>query len=824
MGKQDYSALSVFKTKFMTLLIALLLILQTTMPLFVLSSPETELPPANLRGWFDEIVFFRVEDPAKVVDMLEKGDVDVYFRDIGDPVLFKRIRASPDLTYEFSYGLYYEITFNPVGPETLDGKFNPFYNPKIREALNMAIDRQYIVDEIMGGLGIPKFVPVCNGFPDYERHKTIISQLEAKYAYNFEKAREIIYNEMIKEPNIEFKDGKWYYKGEQIVLKFLIRVEDARRRIGDYVAEQLEKLGFTVERMYKTSREASPIWVRGDPAKGEWHLYTGGWVTTAVSRDDSDNFEFFYTNKSTMASISPLWASYKALPELQEVASILAEKKFTTFEERTALMERAFELALQDSVRIWLVDQTAVWVRRREIEAVGDYSAGYWWSPQLYFMNRQRKEGGILRIASSDVLVDPWNPVAGSNWIYDGMISSPTGVGVFILHPKTGLPIPIAFLKKVTLEVEEGTLTFQNPESKDWLTLRFVDKVTIPPDAWYAWDVGAKKIITAGEAGVTAAKVKIVAEFDDILGKVKYHDGTVMSLADFIVNWPLNFERADNRSPLYDESYVEPYTTFRELFRAFRIVSEKPLILEWYVNYTTLDAELIASAYVGVPAMPWHVVAIGIRAEENGLLAFGSDKASKKNVEWMNYIAGPSLEVLSKTLDDALSEGYIPFKELGSRYVTVEEAKARYAALKKWFSIFGHFWVQNGPYYLFKADPVAKTATLRSVRTRVLAIKAEGAGSVNPSPGLYVHYVNEAVTITATPGLFNILEKWIVDGTEVPAQPTLNVIMDDHHIVVAVFRFYYEIVIIVVIAAVAAAIYLVRRRVKQKKGKETIVK
>jgi len=222
--------------------------------------------------------------------------------------------------------------------------------------------------------------------------------------------------------------------------------------------------------------------------------------------------------------------------------------------------------------------------------------------------------------------------------------------------------------------------------------------------------------------------------------------------------------------------------------------------------------------------MPWHVVAIGIRAEENGLLAFGSDKASKKNVEWMNYIAGPSLEVLSKTLDDALSEGYIPFKELGSRYVTVEEAKARYAALKKWFSIFGHFWVQNGPYYLFKADPVAKTATLRSVRTRVLAIKAEGAGSVNPSPGLYVHYVNEAVTITATPGLFNILEKWIVDGTEVPAQPTLNVIMDDHHVVVAVFRFYYEIVIIVVIAAVAAAIYLVRRRIKQKKGKETVVK
>ncbi|TDA41693.1 MAG: hypothetical protein DSO07_03245, partial [Thermoproteota archaeon] len=57
--------------------------------------------------------------------------------------------------------------------------------------------------------------------------------------------------------------GKWQYQGKPVVIKFIIRVEDARKKIGDYVAGQLEKVGFTVERMYKTSREASPLWIEG---------------------------------------------------------------------------------------------------------------------------------------------------------------------------------------------------------------------------------------------------------------------------------------------------------------------------------------------------------------------------------------------------------------------------------------------------------------------------------------------------------------------------------------------------------------------------------
>jgi len=797
-------------------ILMLLMFSQALAPIVTFTSAQEELPIYKY-GWFDEVVFFPVADANKAVDMMEKGDMDIYFKDIGDPVLFKNVRASAVLSYDFSYGLYNELTFNPVGPETLDGKFNPFYNPKIREAMNMLVDRQYIVDEIMGGLAIPKYVPVCNGFPDYKRHEDVIKTIETKYAYNFDKAKQVIFEELSKEPNVEYKDGKWLYKGEPIVLKFIIRTEDTRRQIGDYVSGQLEKLGFTVDRQYKTSREASPIWLRGNPAEGKWHVYTGGWVTTVVSRDDSDNFQFFYTPKGYPAS--PLWTAYKPSPEFQELADKLAEKKFTTMDERTAWMKNAFELALQDSVRMWLVDQTAAWVKRKEINAIADYSGGYWVQIWAFTLNRGGTIGGTVKIGSSDVLTgDAWNPIAGSNWIYDGMISSATAMPAFLSHPKSGLPVPTGFVKSVTIEAEKGLLTFKNPESGDWLTLTFVDTVTIPSEAWYAWDVENKKVVTAGEAGVTAAKVKIVAEYDDIIGKFEYHDGTVMSLADWVWSWPINFERASEKSPLYDEGFVGSFESWRELFRAWRIVSEHPLRIEYYTNYTNMDAELIASAYVGL-AGPWHTTAIGVKTEEKGLLAFSQDKALKINTEWMNYIAGPSLSILSSVLDEAITEGYVPFKELNSQYITVEQARERYNALKNWYSKYSHFWVGAGPYYLETADTTAHTAVLKPFRKllqRELIISVEGGGTTDPEPGSHGYLGRETVTITAKPGVLSVLEKWVVDGVDKEASASITITTDKPHTIKAVFRVWYEAVIgivaVIVVIAVAAALLLRRKK------------
>ena len=692
------------------------LILIATIMLNVIILCTSTLAQEVPRGpWVDEVIFSLEEDQAKALDMLKKNEIQAYFTDIADPELFKEIKQSPELKYVLSYGSYFELTFNPVGPEFKTGELNPFSDPKIREAMNYLIDREYIAKEIMGGLAVPKFTCLTPNFPDYARYADTIMQIEDAYKYDFEKAKAIITEEMQK-LGAELKDGKWYYKGKPVTIKFLIRTEDKRREIGDYVAAQLEKVGFTVERMYKTSKEAAPLWLFGDPAEGQWHIYTGGWITTMVVRDEADNFDFFYTPRGLPV---PLWQAYKPSPEFDDVARRLATRDFTSMEERNELMKKALWLAMKDSVRVWLVHLVSPWVCRKEVDIAYDLAGGFsgcrLWP---YTIRYEGKVGGTLRIASSSLLVQPWNPLGGSDWIYDQMIIRATSDPAVMPDPYTGLYWPNR-VKKAEVYVVRGL-----PVTKtlDWVTLRFVDKIEVPTDAWYGWDAKEKKIVTAPPG--TTAKAKVVVYYeDDLFKKVKWHDGSPLTIGDIIFAFILTFDRADPASPVYDEAYVSTFEAFRQMFKGFRIISEDPLIIEYYTDEWYLDAEWIAASAASAfwpeatyGPTPWHMIAIGWLAEAEKKLAFTSDKAEALKVEWMNYIAGPSIEILKEMLDKAIETAFIPYEEVLGKYITKEEAKMRYENLKKWFEEKGHFWVGMGPFYLDRVDVTAKAVIIKAFR------------------------------------------------------------------------------------------------------------
>lgn len=665
--------------------------------------------------WVDEVIFSVETDEAKTIDMLLKNEIQVYFRDIGDPKLFEKIKASPDLWYVTSYGLYFELTFNPVGPEfPATGKLNPFSVPRIREAMNYLVDRKYICDEIMAGMAVPKYTVLTPAFPDYARYADVIKGIEKEYSYNFDKAREIITEEMIK-LGAELKEGKWYYKGEPVTIIFIIRVEDQRRMIGDYVASQLEKIGFTVDRQYKTSREASPIWLRGNPADGKWHVYTGGWIVTAVSRDDADTFGYFYTPRGAGG---PLWSAYKPSPEFDYVAGRLWTRDYKTIEERDELMRKALKLSMEDSVRVWLVSQTAPWPARKEVSLTYDLAAGFsgarLWPYTIRYID---KVGGTVKIVSTDLLVDPINPVGGSNWVYDAMFYRALSDPAVIPDPFTGLYWPQR-VKRAEVYVEKGLPV---GVTLDWVSLKFVDEITVPRDAWYDWDPVKQEIIYAPPG--TKAKTKTVVYYDDNLFNIKFHDGSKLSLADIVFAYILTFDRAKPESPVYDESYIPAFEAFREYFRGFKIVSTSPLVIEYYSDQLYLDAEWIAWAaasafypeYSYGPA-PWHMVAIGWLAEADKKLAFSADKAENLKVEWMSYVAGPSIPILAERLEKAIKERFIPYRNVLGKYVSEAEALERYSNLKKWYDAKGHFLIGNGPFYLDRVDPTARIVVLKANR------------------------------------------------------------------------------------------------------------
>src|SRR5262249_23485978 len=125
------------------------------------SNESTAKQSPRLGAWVDEIVFREEADRAKALNMFEAGEIDVYGFGITDPELYRRIQASRVVQYEISYGSSSELTFNPVGltfPKT--GELNPFHVPAIREAINWLVDRDYVAEEIYGGLAVPRYLPL----------------------------------------------------------------------------------------------------------------------------------------------------------------------------------------------------------------------------------------------------------------------------------------------------------------------------------------------------------------------------------------------------------------------------------------------------------------------------------------------------------------------------------------------------------------------------------------------------------------------------------------------------------------------------------------
>jgi peptide/nickel transport system substrate-binding protein len=346
----------------------------------------------------------------------------------------------------------------------------------------------------------------------------------------------------------ELVDGTWTYNGEPVELIGLIRVEDERTEIGDYFANQLEDLGFTVTRDYKTSAEAATCWISSDPNGGCFSYYTGGWVSTAISRDEGSNFLFFYTPDGYTGV--PLWDNYTPTEEFYQLSRDLSNNNFGTMEERRDMMAQALDWAMEDSARVWLKDDTGVSPYREEIAVAGDLSGsvyGAWlWAQTLKF---EDQVGGSVNIALPSILTQAWNPIAGSNWVYDMMPIRGMSSQAVTYDPYTGLFRPMR-LESAEVYIEEGL-----PVGKtlDWVTLEFVPENVVPDDAWVDWDAENQVFLTAGEVytETETAKAKVVMTYPaDFLETVKWHDGSPFSLADMVFSVALYFDRPNEASPL----------------------------------------------------------------------------------------------------------------------------------------------------------------------------------------------------------------------------------------------------------------------------------
>ena len=694
------------------------------------TAAPTEPPVTRHGGWLDEIDV-SVVDGASAISQIQAGAIDMFSYGL-PPSEAKAVKDS-GLGYVAGYSTYYGIMMNPAVFK--DSKvLNPFSDRKIREALNWAMDRNYINQEIYGGGALPKLFALTTQLVDYTGSIETARTLESKYAFNIDKAKAVVTAEMTTLGATAGADGKWQFNGKPVSVTFIIRSDGdgTRKPLGDYVSTQLETLGFTVDRQYKKSSEASPIWRGSDPLDGKWNLYTSGWGSPGLTRDESGTFEQMYLPNSNQGE-QVFLANKSPDPVFQTVGDDLWQKNYKTSQERHDLIAKALSLSLEDSVQAWAVDTQIFVPFKKGIAVTYDLAAGFESAALGYYNLRSgNTEGGKLKIGTSDLFTDPWNPVGGDNWVWDaGVMQATTSYGV-MPDPYTGLRWP--------QRIASAEVTAQTglPVSKslDWVTLKTADTITVPDDAWADWDATKQVWITAKDRAANAAKdptgpdgkytqtakIKSVVTYPaDLFKTVKWHDGSPLSVADFVMPQIMFFDRAKPESKIYDESFVPVFQAFLPSFKGWRIISTDPLTIESYFDNYSLDAELNVLDYwpTGTWGLAghensWHVLAVANMAETAGELAYTPDKADANKVEYMSFVGGPSLDILSKHLDEAAAGSLVPYAPTLDQYIKPEEAKARYDALKAFYTDHGHFWVGTGPYILDKVFTTEKNAVLKN--------------------------------------------------------------------------------------------------------------
>lgn len=569
------------------------------------------------------------------------------------------------LKYSTSQGTYYDILFNPA--TFTDGRFNPFGNPKIREAFNWLVDRNYFVQEIFNGGGKAKFFAITTEWPDYADLADTVRKLESYYAYNPEKAKEVITAEM-EGMGAELVDGKWTYNGEPVKLTFIIRNDAARTSIGDWISDKLVEIGFEVDRQYKSGSEASPIWIGSDPKEGLWHLYTAGWGASVIDRDQGNIFQEMYLPTSQQGI--PVWFENVPDPEFQKLGDDLYNANYTTVEQRKEMMSRALELSMQDGFQVWLVDSAEFTPYRTDLVAVADLAAGVQGAQVApYTLRYDGIEGGSVKWAQQDLFAEPYNPIAGTNWTFDQAVIRATQTGDVLYDPYTGL-VHGHRLESSAITVQTGL-----PVGKtlDWVSLDFAEEIVVPDDAWVDWDAEAQKFITVAEAGLsgTTAKRKAVSVYPANVFEVnKWHDGSNMELADMLMSWILTFDRAKEASAIYDEQAVPTFQVFKDGFKGLKISSTDPLTIEYYSDVYSQDAEINAAGLWPTwtsGELSFSQAAAANAAEAAGLLAYSSDKSTAKEIEQTSFIGGPSLEILLAQLDKLIANKTIPYEATPDR-------------------------------------------------------------------------------------------------------------------------------------------------------------
>ena len=699
-------------------------------------------------------ISIRTNEETGITDVA-KGDLDIFLWSVSG-AKFKDLPADVlnNLKLIKTASAYWEITMNPVHDDdnpylvTVGEKkyFNPFAIREVRFAMNWLVSRQYIVQNILQGSGAPMIGgirPSTGANPYFE---PVYKALGISATADVAKAQKMVEEAMKKaadelaKQGYELKkgdDGFWYFNGEPVTVKFIIRIEDRRKDQGLYVADLIEKfLGFKVERLLWDRRKASSTVYLSDPKNYEWNLYTAGWVSTVNVKWPDDYTAFWYapwygwlpapvgweykptlTVKDFIEYIGGPDKAVEALDLKYYVGDKLKEIYDWTIEEVTKLLvltnvevngkEYVLEegnadqywdlqkismgLGIMDSVRMFTAETWEYFpVNKNRVKAIArDVSSGLWTRWSLITAETPDKVVNVAEYSATGALfMSAFNPIGGIDDVYASAIWRIVRDYAVYTDLSTGTYIPV----RCEFKVERGP-------------------IKVPEDA-VIYNSTLKKWVAAHAGEEAKAKVT----YDCKLGN--WHDGTPMTMADFKYEIAFNYEWAykdGDDDPYYDEKIANAFVDIAKQIKGYEFVDEDTIVV--YTDYIhPIADDVIASNNAVWPTLPWQLLyAMGelvAKGKEYDVSQKYSFSEEAEGVAQLDLLIKDHVADLRKVIEALKAKKAVPVAIAGD----VSDPTAGYDALIKWIDAHGNAVVSNGPFYIERYDPDKIFVELKAFR------------------------------------------------------------------------------------------------------------
>ena len=688
----------------------------------------------------------RTNEETGITDVA-KGDLDIFlwavggasFQDLPSDVLEK-------LTLIKTASGYNDLEVNPVHDDdnpyliTVGEKkyFNPFAIRDVRYALNFLVSRQYIVQNILQGSGQAMLGGIRPSTGANAYFEPVYKTMGITAVADIAKSQQLVENAMKKaaddlaKQGYELKkgdDGFWYFNGEPITVKFIIRIEDYRKDLGLYVSDLIEKFwGFKVDRLLWDRRKASSTVYSSDPKNYQWNIYTAGWVSTINIKWPDDYTAWWYTSwygwlpsagvgwqlprdelitvkelvdelGGAEAVIENFQLKYYNTPDKLSELYDMTEEEVTKmlvlgsvdFNGKTYKLEEgnvdkywdlqkiSMALGVRDSQKVFLIEAWEYFpVNKDRVKAIArDVSSGLWARWGLITAETPDKVVKVAEFSATGALfMSAFNPIGGMDDVYTSTIWRVIYDYAIYTDLATGTYIPV----RCDYKVERGP-------------------VTVPDDA-VIYDTVQDKWVAAHAGEEAAAKITYDCRFGN------WHDGHPMTMADIkyaaAFSWEWSTKDSDD-DVYYDEKLSATAESLAKV-KGIEWVDE-----DTYVVYTDLTHPVAddVMAYMNVfwASQPWQLLyaqsELVAKGDEYGASQKYSFSEEAEGVAQLDYLVKDHVADLKKVLEALKNKNAVPAAIADD----VSDPSEGYTKVLNWINSKGHAVISNGPFYLENYDP-----------------------------------------------------------------------------------------------------------------------